>query len=69
MALFNKQTQPVALTDEQKLLKRYNGARSNILLVVAFTLVNSILLIAGSDSYFLFSAAVPYYIKIGRAHV
>ncbi len=63
MALF-KNTKNQNMTERQKLTARYNGARSNILLVIAFTLVNSVLLVAGSDSYFLFSAAIPYYLTL-----
>ena len=63
MGLFkNKNTQN--MTERQKLTARYNGARSNILLVIAFTLINSVLLFTGSDSYFLFSAAIPYYMTL-----
>ena len=39
---------------------RYNGARANLLLLVAFTAINLVLLVTGSNSYFLFSASVPY---------
>ncbi len=56
----NKNTQN--MSERQKLTSRYNNARHNILLVVAFTVINSVLLFIGSDSYFLFSAAIPYYL-------
>lgn len=63
MGLFkNKNAQN--MSERQKLTSRYNGARHNILLVVAFTLINSVLLFAGGDSYFLFSAAIPYYMTL-----
>ena len=62
MGLFNKnenqQAQPV--TQRQKLEGRYASARHNILLVLLFTAVNIILLVANSNTYFLFSAFVPY---------
>ena len=64
MGLFNKQAQNVVLSEKEKLLKRYNGACMNILLVVIFSAVNVGLLIFGSDSYFLFSAAIPYYMTL-----
>lgn len=35
--------------------------RSNLLLVVVFTVVNLAMLLGGSDSYWLFSASIPYY--------
>lgn len=63
MGIFkNKNTQN--MSERQKLTSRYNSARHNILLVIAFTLINSVLLFTGSDSYFLFSAAIPYYMTL-----
>jgi len=62
MGLFNKnenqQAQPV--TQRQKLEGRYASSRHNILLVLVFTVVNIILLVANSNTYFLFSAFIPY---------
>ena len=63
MGLF-KNAKNQNMTESQKLTARYNSARHNILLVVAFTLINSVLLFAGGDSYFLFSAAIPYYMTL-----
>ncbi len=40
----------------------YNTARVNVLSVVIFTLINVVLCLLGMDSYFLFSAIVPYFI-------
>lgn len=40
----------------------FRNSRFNLLLLVAFTLVNIILIVTGSDMYFLFSATVPYYL-------
>ena len=39
---------------------RFNAARSNLLLVVIFSLVNILLLTTNSGLYFLFSASIPY---------
>lgn len=39
--------------------KKYRSACSNLLAVVVFTVINTVLLLAKSSSYFLFSAAVP----------
>ena len=61
MALF-KNTKNQNMTEGQKLTARYNSARHNILLVIAFTLINCVLYAVGSSSYFLFSAAIPYYL-------
>ena len=46
----------------EKSLKGFTVARSNLLLVGALTIVNLALLVSGSDTYFLFSASVPYII-------
>ena len=45
-------------------LKRnyYNMARYNLLLVVIFSLINVVLCLVGQDTYFLFSAIIPYFI-------
>ncbi len=40
--------------------QKYNGARSNLLLMVIFTLINIVIFIVGSDTMFLFSATIPY---------
>ena len=62
MGLFNQnenqEVQPVA--QRQKLEGRYASTRHNILLVLAFTAINVILLLANSNTYFLFSAYIPY---------
>ena len=46
------------------LQRRYNNARYNLLLVVIFTAINLVLLATGSDTYFLFTATVPYILGI-----
>lgn len=62
MGLFNKnqnkETQTVS--QRQKLEGRYVSARMNILWVVLFTVINLVLLVANSNTYFLFSAFIPY---------
>ena len=50
------------LSKRQRLEQKYNSARMNLALVVAFTLVNLVLLAVNADTYFLFSAYVPYLI-------
>jgi len=42
--------------------QKYRTSRMNLLLVVAFTAINLILLVTNSNSYFLFSAFIPYFI-------
>lgn len=59
MALFNKNTQN--LTPRQKYESQYKTSTANIILVVAFTAINVVMLIANANSYFLFSAFLPYY--------
>lgn len=62
MGLFNKnqnqEAQPVS--QRQRLEGNYVAARKNILLVLAFTTINLILLVANSNTYFLFSAYIPF---------
>ena len=43
------------------LLKQIAGARSSLLMVIIFTVVNLVMLLLDSGTYFLFSASVPYY--------
>ena len=50
------------LTERQILQNKYNGARSNLILAIAFTAVNIGLLFIDGSSYFLFSIFVPYFI-------
>ncbi len=53
--------------ERMTLEKRYNGARNNLLLVVAFSAVNLVLLAFNSFTYFLFSASFPYMLAdLGR---
>lgn len=49
-----------ATTPRGQLENRYASARANLLLVVVFTAINLVLLISQSDTYFLFSAFIPY---------
>ena len=44
--------------------RRVSTGRSTMLLIMAFTLVNLIFLMAELGTYFLFSASVPYYLTI-----
>ena len=60
--LFKNNQQAVNLSPRQRLENKYNGAKGNLLLVVAFTLINVILLITNANTYFLFSAYVPYFL-------
>ena len=44
-----------------KLFRRAGSARTNIMLVIVLTVLNITLLFVGTDTYFLFSASLPYY--------
>ena len=48
------------LLDRQVLETKYKNARGNLLVVLAFTAINIVLLVTQSDTYFLFSAYIPY---------
>lgn len=50
------------LSQAEVLAGRYKTARHNLLLIVVFTLINIFLLVTNSNSYFLFSASIPYYL-------
>jgi len=39
---------------------KYTSSRMNLLLVVAFTVINMVLCLTNADMYFLFTASVPY---------
>lgn len=47
---------------KQMLTNRYSAARLNLLLFIIFSAVNIILLAVGANTYFLFSASIPYII-------
>ena len=44
--------------------QKYRSSRMNLLLVVIFTIVNLVLLVTNADTYFLFSAFIPYFITL-----
>ena len=46
--------------EKQMLQSRFNAARSNLILVVAFSIFNILALATGSGYYFLFSLSIPY---------
>ena len=57
--LFN---QGVSLTPRQNYERKYKASRANLLLVVIATAINMFLIATGSDTYFLFSAFIPYFL-------
>lgn len=48
-------------TLRERLQQQYATARSNLLLMLLFTVLNIVLLVAQTDTMFLFSATVPYF--------
>lgn len=48
--------------DRHALENRFRSARSNLLWIVAFTVINIVLLVTNSNTYFLFSAYIPYFL-------
>ena len=54
MGLFGNQQNN--LSEKELLMQKVNTARYNMLLVAVLTLINTIMLLTGADSYFLFSA-------------
>lgn len=63
MSIFSKNNTQTTQIDARTLLQnKYNAARHNLLIVLAFTLVNILLMALDANSYFLFSAYIPYWI-------
>lgn len=60
MSIFNKGTKAEPTTPREALENKYKNSISNILLVLGFTAVNVVLLLLNSNTYFLFSAFLPY---------
>lgn len=53
--------QTTVTTQREEVQQKYNNARSNLILMIAFTFINVVLLAVGSDVMMLFSATVPYF--------
>ena len=51
-------------SDRYSLESKYKNTRYNLLLVIVFTVINIVLPAVGSDTYFLFSACIPYTIVV-----
>lgn len=62
MAGFFEKNNTKVMTERERYETKYNSARGNLLLVVVFTIINLVLLVTNSDTYFLFSAYVPYFV-------
>lgn len=61
MGFLNQNREVVQQGSERQILEaKYANSRHNILLVVIFSVINMTLLLTNADTYFLFSAYVPY---------
>ena len=58
--LFNRNANSMPQTPRSNLEAKYNGSVTNLLIVVVFSLINIVLLVMNADTYFLFSAFIPY---------
>jgi len=56
-----RHTGPV-LSERQVLEQKFTRSRYDLLLLVAFTLLNIVMLLLKSDTYLLFAASIPYYL-------
>ena len=50
------------LPEHQRLESRYKGSVNNLLLLILLSVVNIVLLVTNADTYFLFSAFIPYFL-------
>jgi len=48
----------------ERMESKYSSARMNLFIVVAFTVINIVMCLFDAESYFLFSAFVPYYMVL-----
>ena len=62
MGLFKNRQETQAVSGRQALEMKYAGARRDILIVLGFTIINIILLLVNANTYFLFSAYIPFMI-------
>ncbi|MBO5358269.1 MAG: hypothetical protein J6A78_03005 [Clostridia bacterium] len=63
MGFFDNKNKVVPTESQSSVLQnQFASARHNLLLVVGFTVINIILLVTNSNTYFLFSAFIPYFL-------
>ena len=62
MGLFKNRQETQNVSGRQALEMKYASARRDILIVLAFTIINIILLLVNANTYFLFSAYIPFMI-------
>lgn len=51
-----------SISTKDQLVQKYNNGRLNLLVAVILTAINIVLLITGSNTYFIFSIFIPYFI-------
>lgn len=60
MGIFGNNNNTTQASPRDVLQGKYNSARHNLIIAVAFTLINIVLLFVDGNSYFLFSLFTPY---------
>ena len=60
--LFKNNNAQTNFSERQLLEGKYNSSRYNLLIVVIFTVINAVLLLTNANTYFLFSAYIPYFL-------
>ncbi len=61
MSFLNSKTKSKTMSLKDELENKYKSSVANLLLVLLFSVVNIVFLITNSDTYFLFSAFLPYF--------
>lgn len=64
MSFRSMQKNKQQFTPRQLLENRYKTGRYNLMVVIIATLINLILALTGGETYFVFSASIPYYLVI-----
>jgi len=52
------------IDQREALQSKYNAARTNLIIAIAFTVLNTVMLFIDGSSYFLFSIFVPYFLAV-----
>ena len=59
---------PEKINDREELFRKYHTGRFNLLIVIALTAINILLVVTGTNRYYLFSASIPYYVAYAAAY-
>ena len=62
MKRFQKNT--TLISPRQAMENQYKVSRMNLLIAIVFTLINIIMALTAADTYFLFSAMIPYHLVV-----